>query len=121
VEGRRPTMNNNSERQPLRQTSSRIKRLLQNLALSAVSFSLCFFLLEMILRLNGYGNVEIYQADRLLYWRLKPNQDCYTKIDRKPVHINSHGTRGPEFETFKPAGTVRIISLGDSRTFGWGL
>ena len=99
----------------------RIKRLLQNLALSACSFLLCFFILEVILRSAGYGNVEIYEADPVLYWKLKPNQVCYTKIDRKPVHINSHGTRGADFETVKPTNTLRVVSLGDSRTFGWGL
>ena len=99
----------------------RIKRLLQNLALSAGSFLLCFFVLEVILRSAGYGNVEIYEADPVLYWKLKPNQDCYTKIDRKPVHVNSHGTRGADFNTVKPTNTLRVVSLGDSRTFGWGL
>jgi len=76
---------------------------------------------EIILRICGYGNVEIYQPDSALYWKLKPSQDCYTKIDHKPVHINSKGTRGPEFEVPKPPGTFRILSLGDSRTFGWGM
>jgi lysophospholipase L1-like esterase len=37
------------------------------------------------------------------------------------VHINSRGTRGPEFEAAKPADVIRILSLGDSKTFGWGL
>jgi hypothetical protein len=97
------------------------KRLLQNLLLSGVVFLLCFLALELTLRLMGYGNLEIYQPDAKLYWRLKPNQDCFTKIDHKPVHINSHGTRGPEFSDEKPAGAIRILSLGDSRTFGWGL
>ena len=77
--------------------------------------------LEVLLRLNGYGNLEIYQPDPVLYWKLKPNQDCYTKIDLRPVHINSLGTRGPEFQAVKPPDTIRILSLGDSRTFGWGL
>ncbi len=76
---------------------------------------------EIILRLNGYGNLEIYQPDPLLYWRLKPNQDCFTKVDHKPVHINSHSTRGADFETVRPPNTIRILSLGDSRTFGWGV
>ena len=97
------------------------KRLLQNLALMTVTFVLCFVVLEVALRLAGYGNVEIYEPDPQLYWRLKPNQDCYTKIDHKPVHINAHGTRGPDFTDAKPPGTYRILSLGDSRTFGWGL
>ena len=94
---------------------------LQNPALALGTFVLCFVVLEAVLRLNGYGNVEIYDPDPKLYWKLKANQDCYTKIDHKPVHINSHGTRGPDFETVKPPNTVRILSLGDSRTFGWGL
>ncbi len=97
------------------------KRLLQNLLLSGTVFLLCFAALEITLRLMGYGNLELYQPDAKLFWRLKPNQDCYTKIDRKPVHINSHGTRGPDFSDEKPAGVIRILSLGDSRTFGWGL
>lgn len=99
----------------------RLKTVLQNVALAAGSFGLCFLVLEVALRIAGYGNVEIYQADPLLYWRLKPNQNCYTKIDRKPVHVNSLGTRGAEFQPSKPAGTLRILSLGDSKTFGWGL
>jgi hypothetical protein len=65
--------------------------------------------------------VEIYEPDPVLYWKLKPGQNCYTKIDRKPVHINSLGTRGPEFNPAKPPHTIRILSLGDSKTFGWGL
>lgn len=77
--------------------------------------------LEVVLRIAGYGNLEIYDPDPILYWRLKPNQNCFTKIDRKPVHINSLGTRGPEFSPAKPPGTLRLISFGDSKTFGWGL
>jgi lysophospholipase L1-like esterase len=100
---------------------SRLKRWLQNLALMSVTFLLCVAGFEIALRIAGYGNVEIYQPDPVLYWRLKPDQDCYTKIDRKPVHINSRGTRGPEFQVPKPPGTLRILSLGDSKTFGWGL
>jgi len=100
---------------------SRRNRLLQNVALSVATFLFCVAAFELILRLNGYGNLEIYEPDAALYWKLKPNQNCYTKIDHKPVHINSHGTRGAEFQTAKPPNTFRILSLGDSRTFGWGL
>jgi len=94
---------------------------LKKLALAFGSFALCVGLFEVVLRLNGYGNLEIYEPDSKLYWRLKPNQDCYTKVGHQPVHINSLGTRGPEFKAQKPAKTLRILSLGDSRTFGWGL
>lgn len=101
--------------------SSRIKGLLINLGVFAFTLLICFAILEITLRFCGYGNLEIYQPDAKLYWKLKPNQDCFTKIDHKPVHVNSHGTRGPEFPVEKPADTIRILSLGDSRTFGWGL
>jgi lysophospholipase L1-like esterase len=114
-------MNASSDEKPVPAVKPRWKRWLQNLALFCGTFLVCAVLLELALRILGYGNLEIYDPDRKLYWRLKPNQHCYTKIDRRPVHINSHGTRGPEFQTEKPANTLRILSLGDSRTFGWGL
>jgi|GEM_PF-748183 lysophospholipase L1-like esterase len=120
-------MNDSSEspnQEPARPATpkvSRLKRWLQRLALMGGTFLLCVAICEFALRLAGYGNVEIYESDPVLYWKLKPNQDCVTKIDRKPVHINSRGTRGPEFRVPKPANTLRILSLGDSRTFGWGL
>jgi len=84
----------NSEKAP---PASRWKNALKNLALFGAVFLICFALAEVVLRLMGYGNVEIYQPDPLVIWRLKPNQNCYTKIDHKPVRINTHGTRGAEF------------------------
>ncbi|MBI4663797.1 MAG: SGNH/GDSL hydrolase family protein [Verrucomicrobia bacterium] len=99
----------------------RFRNLLKNLCLSAASLLIFVALLEGALRLCGYGNVEVYSPDPLLYWRLKPNQNCFTKINHQPVRVNSQGTRGPEFAAAKPTDTVRILSLGDSRTFGWGL
>jgi lysophospholipase L1-like esterase len=101
--------------------SPRVKNFLKNISLSLASLLVFVGLLELVLRFMGYGNVEIYAADPVLYWKLKPNQNCFTKIDHKPVRINSHGTRGKEFELDKPADTLRILSLGDSRTFGWGM
>lgn len=99
----------------------RCKSWAQNLGLAAGTFLLCAIVLEVVLRIAGYGNLEIYEPDQALYWRLKPNQACYTKIGRKPVRINAHGTRGADFSATKPPGTLRILSLGDSRTFGWGV
>jgi lysophospholipase L1-like esterase len=99
----------------------RWKRWRQNLALSGTVFFLCVAAFEIGLRFCGYGHLEIYEPDPKLYWKLKPGQDCFTKIGHLPVHINSQGMRGPEFSVAKPADTIRILSLGDSRTFGWGL
>lgn len=99
----------------------RLKNLLINLGLAAASLLVCIAGIEIVLRFSGYGNLEIYEPDPVLYWKLKPQQDCYTKVDRKPVHINTHGTRGRDFAVPKPPQTLRIVSLGDSKTFGWGL
>jgi lysophospholipase L1-like esterase len=99
----------------------RSKRVLQNLAIFSATILVFLIGLEITLRLAGYGNVEVYDPDPVLYWKLRPNQDCLTKIGRHPVHINSRGTRGPEFQLPKPPGTFRILSLGDSKTFGWGV
>lgn len=100
---------------------SRWKNFLKNLTLSVSVLVICIVLAELVLRTMGYGNVEIYEPDPHVFWRLKPDQHCYTKIDHKPVRVNSHGTRGADFLTAKPSNTIRIVSIGDSRTFGWGL
>jgi len=83
---------------------------------------LLFFTIgEITLRQFEYGGLVIYQADSKLFWRPAPNQNCYTKFNHKPVHINTKGTRGKDFDSNKPKDVYRIISLGDSRIFGWGL
>jgi lysophospholipase L1-like esterase len=114
-------MSSSSENAPVRKPRTKLQNLVLNLTLFCGTFLFLIVACELVLRLMGYGRIEIYQPDRTLYWRLKPNQNCFTKVDHKPVHINSLGTRGPEFSPDKPAGTYRILSLGDSRTFGWGL
>ena len=38
-----------------------------------------------------------------------------------PVSINSHGLRDREYSEAKPPGVYRIVMLGDSTTFGWGV
>src|SRR5690242_8101430 len=38
-----------------------------------------------------------------------------------PVQINSLGLRGPEISVDKTPGTVRILGIGDSITFGYGV
>lgn len=101
--------------------SARVKRTLQNGALFVGTLALCVLAFEVALRIAGYGNLEIYEPHPVLYWKLKAKQNCYTKIDRKPVRINDQGTRGADFNPIKSSNTIRLVSLGDSKTFGWGL
>jgi hypothetical protein len=58
-----------------------------------------------------------YDAER--GWALRPNTDDFT-VD-KPAHVNSDGFRDREYEVEKPSGTKRIVCVGDSYTYGWGV
>lgn len=51
------------------------------------------------------------------YYLFRPNEDYLW--EGIPVHINSRGLRTDEFATPKPAGTYRILNVGDSVAFGW--
>ena len=54
-----------------------------------------------------------------LVYEMRPGID----LDAVGIHIrtNSMGFRSPEISFAKPAGTIRIIALGDSVTFGFGV
>ncbi|MBL7959761.1 hypothetical protein JNL27_05925 [bacterium] len=93
----------------------------QNLIIAFVSILLTLVAMEIILRFMGFGNVETYLPDQNLIWRLMPNQDTYTKYGLKQVHINSAGLRDREFTFEKKNNTYRILILGNSCTYGWGV
>ena len=57
--------------------------------------------------------------DRLLGWRNIPGAEMST-LGRK-LTINSKGLRDREYPYEKPAGTKRILVLGDSFTWGYGV
>ncbi|HET6372593.1 MAG TPA: GDSL-type esterase/lipase family protein [Candidatus Polarisedimenticolia bacterium] len=72
-----------------------------------------------------------YRWDRDLFYRLQPNLDVPLTDVTAPaeirartgwtLHTNSEGYNTPEAAREKPAGTFRILALGDSSTFGWGV
>lgn len=57
---------------------------------------------------------QIFEPDPKLLWRMRPG---FTFGAGFGV-LNREGFRGPEFIKEKPAGTYRIVALGDSVTFG---
>lgn len=68
----------------------------------------------------GYPNRIAKDAE--VFWRFRPNQvirDGFFAPGR--YSINAHGFRGPECGEEKPAGVMRVVCLGGSTTFGWGV
>ncbi len=68
-------------------------------------------------------SVEKHGNARGPYSKFFPNESKSTRDadtgERIPVKINSHGFRGREYTVEKPAGVVRIVTLGSSSTFGY--
>ena len=60
----------------------------------------------------------IFEGDPLLLWRLKPNLD-HAYWDFTTVSTNAQSFRADYPIGRKPAGTFRIVCLGDSVTFGY--
>jgi lysophospholipase L1-like esterase len=60
----------------------------------------------------------IFEGDPLLLWRLKPNLD-HAYWDFTVVSTNAQSFRADYPIGTKPAGTFRIVCLGDSVTFGY--
>lgn len=60
----------------------------------------------------------IFEGDPLLLWRLKPNLD-HAVWDFTVVSTNAQSFRADYPIGTKPAGTFRIVCLGDSVTFGY--
>jgi lysophospholipase L1-like esterase len=61
----------------------------------------------------------VYRVDPEVRYVLLPNQKGW--VDDGFVTTNSRGFRGREVEIPKPPGRLRIVALGDSVTFGWGV
>jgi lysophospholipase L1-like esterase len=61
----------------------------------------------------------VYRVDPQVRYVLMPNQKGW--IDDGFVTTNSRGFRGREVDSPKPRGRMRIVVLGDSLAFGWGV
>jgi len=63
--------------------------------------------------------LQILKQDSDLFWKQKSNLDIAFQNAR--VKTNSLGLRAKEFKKEKPKDVLRIICLGASPTFGWGV
>jgi lysophospholipase L1-like esterase len=63
---------------------------------------------------------DVFRKDRDLFWRFRPHQVVTSKFfEGETYHINSLGLRGEEVKSRKTK--KRILALGNSCTFGWGV
>lgn len=85
---------------------------------------------EIGVRLAGYDVPShrhyapgFYQADPALTWRLQPNyRGVYRGYEGDaPASINAQGFRGPDWSAERLAAAQRVLCLGDSTTFGYGV
>lgn len=68
------------------------------------------------LRLFGYGDPLLYVNDPVVGYYPAANQQVSRRGNR--IHTNAQGMRSAAFAMPKPAGTVRILMLGDSTLYG---
>src|SRR6266704_4336418 len=100
-------------------------KLWHNLVLLGFSVGLALVAGEIAARLILPGPVPwlypqiLYRTDPELVFTLAPDQVAFTAD--KPVRINSRKLRGPLFEFTPRPGYIRLLWLGDSIVFGFGV
>ncbi len=103
--------------------------LLKKTALTCGSIIVLLIILELFLRVSGYKvatfypHGEFHNYDPELGWIQKPNHKAiFEGLDFKvTVTSNSQGFRDREYSIEKPPETKRVIVLGDSFAWGWGV
>ena len=98
------------------------KRLLFSLIPVAVIFAAA----EVGLRGAGWPEAEAAFEHNEPFWRVDPDLDQFAMSHREegatfPVSTNADGLRPPFHDRDKPAGAHRVMALGCSTTFGWGV
>jgi lysophospholipase L1-like esterase len=104
--------------------------LLINLALLAAATAFALFLSEVGLRLAGRGPLYVsperdrfWQHDPLLGWAHRPGQvgTFATEQFRTSIHINANGLRDRDHTYERLSDSERILVLGDSFAWGYGV
>jgi len=97
---------------------------LKRLIFAIILIIIPIVLLESSLRLlNFYFHIvnapHLYVWNPYTYYALRPNWEG--EVEGEWVKIGDHGLKNGPFSTKKERGTYRILCIGDSVTFGWGM
>lgn len=104
-------------------------RWIKNIALMVVSITIALLICEGIVRIFGLGGTSLtrgmlHQYDPDAGWRCYPNLDTRYILPESfnvRVRCNSQGLRDSEKRFAKPPGIRRIVVLGDSFMWGYGV
>jgi hypothetical protein len=106
-----------------------MNRWIKNFSLTAASIVIALLICEGIVRILGLGGTALtrgmlHQFDPQAGWRCYPNLDARYSLPGSfnvRVRCNSRGLRDSDKSYSKPSGTRRIIVLGDSFMWGYGV
>jgi len=108
----------------------KVGRFLINLALLIISTFFALLLCEIVLLLMGWRPLYVsperdrfWKYDPLLGWAHQPGQEGIfeTPQFRTSVHINQKGLRDREYSYERENNTGRILVIGDSFAWGYGV
>jgi hypothetical protein len=113
-----------------------MRRLLGNLMLLLFAILLCLVVAELVVRaipspsdavVRKEGRTKVrfnpYRPDGSLSYAIRPDWETIQESEEYSVRVttNSLGLRGASVPTQKPPGAYRILVVGDSFAFGYGV
>ncbi len=96
-----------------------VKPIVTNIALATFCALAPFLTLELLLRPIIHTGDSVFIEDEQLGWRLRPGADALWGFS--DIKINNKGLIGPELDYARRGDSRRVLYLGDSVTFGFGL
>jgi lysophospholipase L1-like esterase len=104
-----------------------LRRFSTNLVISCGSVLATLFLLEIGIRIVNPQDLSFWDSHQFRRVQSTPPHFVeniphgHTNFIGVPVAINRDGLRGDEISIPKPPGIIRILAVGDSITFGYGV